>query len=69
MLGVVTMGDSRDHYIGDEMQKALRLLDEESDEFELRGRYHGEVDCTFSYGGGNYLHVEEHETEGNPDDE
>lgn len=57
------MGDSREHYIGDEILEGLRRLSDESDEFDLAGRHPSEVDFTAVYHGYNYLYIEEHETD------
>lgn len=48
----------REHYIGDEIQRALQLISEESDDWSLRGRSAAEVDYMVEYHGGNYIHVE-----------
>jgi len=48
----------REHYIGDEIERALRLIDEESEDWELRGRSPTEVEYRVEYHGGNYIHVE-----------
>lgn len=51
----------REHYIGDEIERALQLISEESDEWDLRGRHVSEVDFDVEYYGGNYIHVEVNE--------
>lgn len=52
---------SRDHYIGDEILRALQLISEESDDWDLRGRHPSEVDFSVEYHGHNYIHVEVNE--------
>lgn len=51
------MSEHREHYIGDEILDALRFIDEESDEWHLRGRHPSEVDFDVEYDGGNYIRV------------
>lgn len=58
------MGSKREHFIGDEITKALvHLSDRADNDFELMGRHPDEVDFTVEYHGGDHILIEEHETE------
>ena len=47
----------REHFIGDEIDNALRLLNEENDDWQLRGRAATNVDFTVELHGRNYINV------------
>jgi len=44
-------------YIGDEILESLRIIDEESGGWDLRGRHPSEVDYDVSHDGENYILV------------
>lgn len=56
------MNDSHSHYIGDQVERAIEIIGEESDEYdvwELVNKYvEGELDYQVYLEGENYIRVE-----------